>query len=65
MPLRYLLNPCDIDRHRHLTALGDGIASLWHLFTRGTECPCCLGTRLILLTLAAVGLGAAVGYLGA
>lgn len=46
-PLKYLLNPCDLDRHKVLEYLGDGIAAVWRGFTAGTECPCCLGTRLI------------------
>lgn len=61
-PLKYLLNPCDYDRHRGLTALGDGVAKVWNLFTAGTECPCCLGFRLLsaLLIAGAAGYGVAL-----
>lgn len=59
-PLKYLLNPCDYDRHRGLTALGDGAAKLWNLFTAGTECPCCLGFRLLSAIAVAFGLGALI-----
>lgn len=57
-PLRYLLNFCDIDRLKFLAPIGDAVTAIWNGFTFGTDCTCCLGTRLI-LALAAAG---AAGY---
>lgn len=61
--VRYL-NPCDIDRAKWLTPVGDGFYLFYRLFTAGMlgkeeafpyrPCPCCLGMRI--LTLAAVAL---------
>lgn len=59
-PLRYRLNPCDIGRFSILAPLGDGLAALWHAFTAKTECPCCLGTRLVVALCIAFALGAAL-----
>lgn len=56
-PLKYLLNPCDYDRFRGLSPLGDGVAKVWNLFTAGTDCPCCLGFRLFGALLVAGGIG--------
>lgn len=47
-PLRYRLNPCDYERYRVLAPIGDALAVIWETFTAGTDCPCCLGTRLFL-----------------
>lgn len=61
--LRFLrgINYCDIDRYPGFAPPGDAVAALWQLFTRGTECPCCLGTRLLLaLGLVALATGSAV-----
>lgn len=54
-PLRYRLNPCDIARFRILAPVGDALAAVWNAFTYGTECNCCLGTRLILWTAVVAG----------
>lgn len=59
MPLYIKANPCDYCRYRILAPIGDGIANLWFGFTRGTDCPCCLGTRLLSLVLLSVATGAA------
>ena len=52
------VNACDIARVRVLAPVGDAIAWLWQAFTAGTECPCCLGTRLLAALLIAGGIGA-------
>lgn len=52
------VNPCDIARLRPLAPVGDAMAWLWEKFTWGTECPCCLFTRLALALLLAGGIGA-------
>ena len=57
----YVLNPCDTERHRSLVRLGDAMARLWEGFTAGTECPCCLGFRLLAVALAAFAFGVWVG----
>lgn len=58
-PWRYRLNPCDIDRSRVLAPLGDALALIWRAFTTKTDCPCCLGLRLV----AAVSLSYLAGLL--
>lgn len=60
---RWRLNPCDIARLRVLVPIGDALAGLWHSFTVGTECPCCLGTRLLVALTGAAGVGAGLHYL--
>lgn len=52
------LNYCDIDRYPGFAPPGDFVAWLWERFTAGTDCPCCLGTRLLLV----VATTAAVTY---
>lgn len=47
--LRHIINPCDIDRAKVLAPLGDALHRVWAVFTYGTECTCCLGTRVIML----------------
>lgn len=54
--LRYRLNPCDIDRDPKLARIGDALAWVWEKFTAGTDCPCCLGTRLVVSHALAFGL---------
>lgn len=56
--LRYRINPCDYARFKILAPIGDAIAAVWKIFTIGTDCPCCLGTRLILLVALAAAAGA-------
>lgn len=56
--LRYRVNPCDISRFKVLALVGNSMAWLWEKFTWGTECPCCLFTRLVLALLLAGGIGA-------
>lgn len=55
-----MLNHCDYDRLKVLAPIGNALAWGWHVFVRGTHCPCCLGTRLVLSLAAAAGLGALV-----
>ena len=55
---RYNFNPCDLERFRGLVVVGDALAWLFERFTAGTECVCCLGMRVALLTLGAFTLGA-------
>lgn len=50
-PLKYLLNPCDIERHEILAPLGDFLAKF------SPECPCCSTVRWALITIAAFSLG--------
>lgn len=53
-PLKYRLNPCDIDRLPKLKPLGGFFA----LFAYGTDCTCCLGARIA----AAFSIGIIIGY---
>ena len=57
-PLKFMLNPCDVERHPSLAPIGDALASLYDRFTAGTDCPCCLGARLAGALIAAATLGA-------
>lgn len=61
LKLYYFCNPCDIDRAKPLAPLGDLMAKLWRVFTYGTDCPCCLFTRLIVLLVVAFGVGLWLG----
>lgn len=45
----YLINPCDMDRHKALVLVGDALAKVYEAFTYGTDCGCCLGARVIAL----------------
>ena len=56
--LRHQINPCDVDRFRALVLIGNGLAAFYERLTTGTDCPCCLGMRIALLTLGAFTLGA-------
>ena len=58
--LIHALNPCDYDRYRGLNAVGDSVAWLWNKFTAGTDCPCCLGFRMLGAIGAAFALGALI-----
>lgn len=53
--LRHKVNPCDIDRYSGLAPLGDALHALWKGFTLGTDCTCCLGARLVALTVVTAG----------
>lgn len=44
------INPCDYARIRLLAPVGDLLAQVWRVFTYDTECPCCLGARLVVYT---------------
>lgn len=50
--LKYLLNPCDVDRLPFLAPIGDAVAKL------AVECPCCNGFRIII----ALAIGIAIGH---
>lgn len=54
---RYNFNPCDMDRFKAIAPIGDALAFIWDTFTGGTECNCCLGTRLVVALAAALCLG--------
>lgn len=60
LKLFFKVNMCDIDRLQFLAPLGDAVATLWDAFTAFTDCACCLGTRLIILTLLSFYLGTLV-----
>ena len=62
-PLAYRLNPCDIARFAVLAPLGDALAATYRGFTYGTDCQCCLGTRLLIALAAATSAGVLVGRL--
>lgn len=62
-PLAYRLNPCDIARFAVLAPLGDALAATYRGFTYGTDCQCCLGTRLLIALAAATTAGVLVGRL--
>lgn len=53
-----IANPCDIDRHPALAPIGDAFYRLWRGFAYGTECQCCLGARLVAITVVSFGAGA-------
>ena len=61
VPLKYRLNPCDIDRLPALATIGDALAEFFEAaFRRPThDCPCCMAVRVIILTAVAF----AAGYL--
>lgn len=54
-PLYLRLNFCDIARFKVLAPIGDAVAVLWRAFTFGTDCECCLGTRLVVWTMLVAG----------
>lgn len=60
-PLKYLINPCDIDRAKVLAPVGDVLHKVWKAFIYGTECTCCLGSRLVVWSVIMYTLG---HYLG-
>lgn len=60
-PLKYLINPCDIDRARVLAPVGDLLHKVWQGFIYGTDCTCCLGSRLVVWTAAVFMLGRYLG----
>ena len=62
-PLKYLLNPCDFERLPVLAPVGDALASLYAAFTANTDCPCCLGGRLVGVAVAGVATGALLSLL--
>lgn len=55
-PLRYRINPCDIDHFDVLTPL----QRFFELFSAGTDCKCCLGARIFLALVLGFALGALV-----
>lgn len=56
-PLKYLLNPCDIDRARILAPIGDLLAHLQRRLVESTECPCCRATRILAFALTTFVIG--------
>lgn len=63
IPLKYVANPCDIDRWALLAPAGDALAALWERFTGDTDCPCCLGARLLAAAVGSAALGAGAALL--
>lgn len=59
-PLYFRLNPCDMARFKFLAPVGDAMASMWYALTKGTDCPCCLASRVLGLMVAAAALASAV-----
>ena len=55
-PLRYRINPCDIDHFEALTPL----QSFFEFFSAGTDCKCCLGARIFMALVVGFILGALV-----
>jgi len=53
------INPCnaDPDKQPKLTNIADFLALIWRGFTYGTDCPCCLASRLLTLSLVLILLG--------
>lgn len=66
-PLRYLLNPCDMERAAILAPIGDAIYWFYKKFTAGMlnpgdelptyPCPCCLGMRTLFVIMLAFIIG--------
>lgn len=55
--LKFLLNPCDIDRHPSLQPVGDWLAS-W-----ASHCPCCNSARVLIAGSLGFGAGLLVSLL--
>lgn len=53
---KWYMNPCDIDHYAFLTPA----QRFFEVFSRGTDCHCCLGARIFFAFLAGVAVGAAV-----
>lgn len=65
IPLKYLLNFCDIDRLPVLAPIGDALAALFDRFFREPthDCPCCMAVRVLLLSTFTLAVGIVVGFL--
>lgn len=59
IPLKYRINPCDIDHYESLTP----VQRLFEFFSKGTDCKCCLGARVFFALVAGLVIGFAVGRL--
>lgn len=60
---RHCLNPCDLERLRFLAPVGDLLAAFYQRLTDGTDCPCCLGARIVAVAAFAASLAATLTYL--
>lgn len=65
VPLRYRLNPCDIDRDPRLARLGDWLADYFDIHFRNPthDCPCCMAVRVLLLAALSAGGGFSLALL--
>lgn len=59
VPLKYRINPCDIDHYYFLTP----VQRFFEFFSKGTDCKCCLGARVFMALVVGLVLGFAVGRL--
>lgn len=59
-PFRFRINACDYARFPFLAPIGDAIAAFFDtIIYKGTSgCPCCQGTRVIILVAIAFAVGA-------
>lgn len=59
IPFKYRFNPCDIDHHKALTP----VQKFFELFSKGTDCKCCLGARVFFGIVAGAVIGFVLGAL--
>lgn len=57
VPLKYRINPCDIDSYGALTP----VRRFFEFFSKGTDCKCCLGARVFFALAVGLTAGFAVG----
>lgn len=57
VPLRYRINPCDIDHYESLAP----VQRFFEFFSKGTDCKCCLGARVFFALVVGLVIGFAVG----
>lgn len=58
-PLKYRLNPCDFEHYEVLMPM----QKFFELFSKGTDCKCCLGARVFFGFVIGAVIGFAVGLL--
>lgn len=49
----YRVNPCDFEHIKAMTP----VQKFFEFFTRGTDCKCCLGARVVIAFLLGVAVG--------
>lgn len=59
IPLRYRINPCDIDHYEAFTPM----QRFFEFFSAGTDCKCCLGARVFFALTAGGIVGFVIGRL--